>query len=51
MKRLQGWGNVETDYPVPEPAKVFLAKVLGEPLALNDVTPDELLKKNSTYKA
>lgn len=45
MKRLQGWGNIDTDYPVPEPAKVFLSEVLGDPLKLKDATPDELLRK------
>ncbi|HAX96700.1 MAG TPA: FAD-binding oxidoreductase, partial [Prolixibacteraceae bacterium] len=42
MKRLQGWGNIETDYPVPEPAKRYLADVVGKPLELHDITPEDL---------
>ncbi len=34
MKRIQGWGNIETDYPVPEPAKQYLAGAVGQPLKL-----------------
>lgn len=45
MKRFQGWGNIKTDYPVPESGKHFLANVIGEPLSLKDVTPEEILKK------
>lgn len=45
MKRLQGWGNPETDYPVPEPAKKFLFEVLGKPLTLKDAEPEQLIKK------
>ncbi len=45
MKRLQGWGNLETDYPVPEPAKKFLFEVLGKPLTLKDAEPGQLIKK------
>jgi len=36
MKRWNGWGNVDTDYPVPPSALEYLTKVLG-PLAS---TPD-----------
>lgn len=32
MKRWNGWGNVQTDYPVPPSALEYLTKVLG-PLA------------------
>jgi len=45
MKRLQGWGNIHTDYPVPEPAKKFLADFIGNPLTLKDATPEEILSK------
>ncbi len=36
MKRWNGWGNLDTDYPVPPPALDYLTKHLG-PL---DPTPD-----------
>lgn len=36
MKRWNGWGNVNTDYPMPPPALEYLTKCLG-PL---DPTPD-----------
>lgn len=45
MKRLQGWGNIETDYPVPEPAKRYLADVVGKPLELHDISPEDLQNK------
>ncbi len=45
MKRIQGWGNVETDYPVPEPARVYLEKVVGKPLQLQNMPVIDLLKK------
>ncbi len=45
MKRLQGWGNIETDYPVPDPAKAYLANVVGKPLELENVSVESLLKK------
>ncbi len=45
MKRLQGWGNIETDYPVPDPARVYLAEVLGKPLYLPDVSEEKLISK------
>lgn len=45
MKRIQGWGNVETDYPVPEPAKRYLAGAVGAPLQLKDTTLEELVTK------
>jgi len=45
MKRIQGWGNMETDYTVPDPAKDYLESVVGEPLTKKNVTLDALLKK------
>ena len=45
MKRIQGWGNTETDYPVPEPARVYLEKVVGKPLKLENISIKELLNK------
>lgn len=45
MKRIQGWGNNETLYPVPEPAKDYLKGVVGEPLSLPAVPIDTLIQK------
>lgn len=45
MKRIQGWGNTETDYPVPEPARAYLEKVLGAPLQLEKAPIQALLNK------
>jgi alkyldihydroxyacetonephosphate synthase len=45
MKRIQGWGNMETDYPVPEPAKKYLESVVGKPVAQKNISLEDLLKK------
>jgi len=45
MKRIQGWGNQGTDYPVPEPARDYLEKVVGKPLHLKNIPIKDLLKK------
>ncbi len=45
MKRIQGWGNIETDYPVPEPAKQYLAGAVGQPLKLQNATIESLVQK------
>lgn len=45
MKRIQGWGNIDTDYPVPEPAQQYLESVVGKPLALKNAGVESLLKK------
>ncbi len=45
MKRIQGWGNSETDYPVPEPAKCYLEKNVGKPFTLKNQPVEYLLKK------
>ena len=45
MKRIQGWGNIETDYPVPEPARKYLASVVGQPLELQNATIESLIQK------
>ncbi len=45
MKRIQGWGNKETDYPVPEPASHYLENVVGPPHQLQKLSTDDLLKK------
>lgn len=45
MKRIQGWGNIETDYPVPGPAREYLVKAVGEPLSLQNISIEDLLKK------
>lgn len=36
MKRWNGWGNVDTDYPVPPPALDYLTKRLGSLAPLPD---------------
>jgi len=45
MKRIQGWGNTKTDYPVPPPAKQYLEDVVGPPLNLKNVLIKDLIKK------
>jgi len=45
MKRIQGWGNIETDYPVPESARDYLEKVVGKPPVPKNMPVEELLKK------
>ena len=45
MKRIQGWGNKETDYPVPEPAKRYLEQVVGTPEKLSKASIEDLIKK------
>ncbi len=45
MKRIQGWGNTKTDYPVPEPAQHYLESVVGKPLSLHNASVESLLKK------
>jgi len=45
MKRILGWGNTSTDYPVPEPARQYLEKVAGEPRNLKNITVDQLIEK------
>ena len=36
MKRWQGWGNTQTDYPLPESARFYLENLLG---SLPDLPP------------
>jgi alkyldihydroxyacetonephosphate synthase len=45
MKRIQGWGNKDTDYPVPEPAKQYLETVVGKPHKLKNKPIEDLLNK------
>jgi alkyldihydroxyacetonephosphate synthase len=45
MKRIQGWGNKDTDYPVPDSAKQYLNQVVGAPLQLMNVPVEDLIKK------
>ncbi|MFN2303047.1 MAG: FAD-binding oxidoreductase, partial [Anaerolineales bacterium] len=45
MKRIQGWGNKNTDYAVPEPAKRYLENTGGNPLSLKNVPIEDLLRK------
>lgn len=50
MKRIQGWGNIETDYPVPEPAREYLIKVVGIAPELQPVSISELIQKLPTTR-
>lgn len=45
MKRIQGWGNIETDYPVPEPAAKYLQNIVGVPPINKNVEVEDLIKK------
>ena len=45
MKRIQGWGSTEIDYPVPQPAKKFLKTVFGQPLELQNISIEDLIAK------
>lgn len=45
MKRIQGWGNMETDYPVPEPAQQYLESVVGKPRPVKNASVESLIKK------
>ncbi|MFU8827158.1 MAG: FAD-binding oxidoreductase [Brevefilum sp.] len=45
MKRIQGWGNIETDYPVPDPALAYLERVVGPPHHQQNISIPELIKK------
>ncbi len=44
MKRIQGWGNNQTDYPVPEPAANYLKAVVGPPPDLKNKPVTDLLE-------
>ena len=43
MKRWNGWGNVDTDYPVPPSALEYLTKVLGPLDPVPDAAKETLL--------
>jgi len=43
MKRWNGWGNVETDYFVPESARNYLGNFLGELVASPDAEMRDIL--------
>jgi len=45
MKRIQGWGNIETDYNVPEAAQKYLTQTVGAPLKLTNAPLEVLLGK------
>jgi alkyldihydroxyacetonephosphate synthase len=45
MKRIQGWGNINTEYPVPEPAQAYLEQVVGKAHLLHNITISDLLHK------
>jgi alkyldihydroxyacetonephosphate synthase len=44
MKRWNGWGNVNTEYPVPTSAKAYLIKVFGSLNPQPDVNFETVLK-------
>lgn len=44
MKRWNGWGDVNMDYPVPDAAKERLAGVLGSGEVKNDVSLEDTLR-------
>ena len=48
MKRIQGWGNIQTDYEVPEPARNYLKKVIGQPNKLQNAAIQDLIQKIPT---
>jgi alkyldihydroxyacetonephosphate synthase len=48
MKRIQGWGNIETDYPVPEPALAYLEKVVGKSNTPQNIPISLLIRKVPT---
>ena len=43
MKRWNGWGNVDTDYPMPPSALEYLTKVLGPLDQIPDASKESLL--------
>jgi alkyldihydroxyacetonephosphate synthase len=44
MKRWNGWGNVNTDYPVPASAQAYLANIIGELSPHPDAAYETVLK-------
>lgn len=45
MKRWNGWGNVNTDYPVPATALEYLTGVLGKPELIPDAGREQVLSR------
>ncbi len=45
MKRFQGWGDINVDYPVPEPARNYLSNYFGNPLKLKNASPEDILQR------
>jgi len=45
MKRIQGWGNKNINYPVPESAKQYLKSVVGAPFQLQNAPIEDLIKR------
>lgn len=43
MKRWNGWGNVDTDYPLPAPAEAYLVGKLGRLAPLPDAALGDIL--------
>ncbi len=44
-RRWNGWGSVETQYPLPVQAGVFLKQLLGEGKALPGITLEQVISK------
>jgi len=44
MKRWNGWGNVQTTYPLHEPARAYLADLFGSLTPYSDADYDSVLK-------
>ncbi len=44
MRRWNGWGDDSKTYPLPEPATLYLAQVLGEPFASPDAAYEQVLQ-------
>lgn len=45
MKRWNGWGNENTDYPVPVPGLEYLTSVLGKLESIPDATRDDVMSR------
>ena len=45
MKRIQGWGNISTEYPLPDSARGYLEKVVGRPQQLHNIPIYDLISK------
>ena len=50
MKRWNGWGNINTDYPVPATAQAYLATLFGPLNPQPDAAYEEVLKSVPTSR-